>query len=1092
MNLGSSNSLKLLLTTVAVAVVAIALHPFHARGESAGKDNGSFDTEIIALRANGDYAAALELAQDKRAKFQEKGAELSIELADLDRLVATLQTILALPDSSRAAMARADSLMAAYDELHRDAQFEAAMAAAETALDIQTTYLGSDHYEVGLSMSRLAFAKHNLGDLAGAELIYAEALSIQRNSLGESHPDIAQTLNWMGVLFLRQGKYEQSGPLLHEALEMRRQFIDLSPGIANNLNDIGHLFWLQGNHIDAERIYKEAIEAWRQMGIDSELGYATSLDNLGVLYATQGRYAEAGPLYREALAWRRANLREDHPDVAVSLNNLGSLNLIMGDYAAAEPLFREALAIKRRTLPAGHQSLGLGLSNLAAILFKQGEVEEAEILFEEALTMFKNTLPAGHPYIALVLSNLATIASDQGHYARAESLQTEALSIYRGVGDGKNESVATVLNNIAKVKIEMGDYSGAETCLRDALEIYEHQFGGIHPNVADCRSNLGAFLNRRERRDEAEAELRRALAIYDELILDSSPSAVTSMSLLGSIRFQSGDVDAAVEILESACESFEVARRRVSVGGLGRASYLASESPYPRLAIAYLEQGDFLSAWVAVERDNGRSLLDILAKSSVRNLTDDEKAEERLLDRGLKQLEDAFVALAKDTTETGAAKRDSVRTVLLEAQSRWSQFQKQIADEYPIAEGQSYALTTIQSKLDEGCAILGWLDAEGSQFAYVIPDQGPVVWEELPTVQIDSLIHTYLTTVRINRLDSIDQHRLGQEIYNARIAPLEQHLSGVRRLIVIPSGPMLGIPIAALSDRNGQYVLDKWEVSYTSSATVFTWLVKKPKSSGAPSLFVLGDPPFNEQQARAMVTDEKPQELAADQTRSADSDATADGDPTEGLAPLSGSRKEVQDISKLFETSEVLLGEDASETNVVARATQDGYSDFRYLHFATHAIIDNKRAERSCLVLSQVDLPDPLESVIAGERLMDGRLTVDEVIRDWQLDADLVTLSACETALGREVRGEGYIGFAHAFFHAGARSVVVSLWKVDDRATRRLMVRFYENMLERGMTRSASLREAKRWLRDLEGRGGVTPFSHPSYWSGFILIGDPD
>jgi CHAT domain-containing protein len=117
---------------------------------------------------------------------------------------------------------------------------------------------------------------------------------------------------------------------------------------------------------------------------------------------------------------------------------------------------------------------------------------------------------------------------------------------------------------------------------------------------------------------------------------------------------------------------------------------------------------------------------------------------------------------------------------------------------------------------------------------------------------------------------------------------------------------------------------------------------------------------------------------------------------------------------------------------------------------------------------------------------------MDEVLREWRLDANLVTLSACETALGREVRGEGYIGFAHAFFRAGTRSVVVSLWQVDDRATSRLMVRFYENMLERGMSRSAALGEAKRWLRDLEGRGGIRPFSHPSFWSGFILMGDPD
>ncbi len=316
-------------------------------------------------------------------------------------------------------------------------------------------------------------------------------------------------------------------------------------------------------------------------------------------------------------------------------------------------------------------------------------------------------------------------------------------------------------------------------------------------------------------------------------------------------------------------------------------------------------------------------------------------------------------------------------------------------------------------------------------------------------------------------------------------------MAGVNRIIVVPSGPMLGIPLEALPTSSGQYVVDKWEVAYTPSATIWAWLGEKPKRAGSPSLFAVGDPTFDGGEGRAVADVKRTGEPRLSGEQSDHPGSSDYRSVLGGLAPLGGTRKEVADISKLFETSAVLVGEDASETNLVARAKRDGYADYRFIHFATHAIVDDKKAERSFLVLSQIDLPDPLDAVIAGERVIDGRLTMEEVLREWHLDADLVTLSACETGLGRKFRGEGYVGFAHAFFQAGTRSALVSLWRVDDRATRRLMVRFYENMLGRGMTRSASLRDAKMWLRDLEGRGGVKPFSHPAYWSGFILMGDP-
>jgi CHAT domain-containing protein len=239
----------------------------------------------------------------------------------------------------------------------------------------------------------------------------------------------------------------------------------------------------------------------------------------------------------------------------------------------------------------------------------------------------------------------------------------------------------------------------------------------------------------------------------------------------------------------------------------------------------------------------------------------------------------------------------------------------------------------------------------------------------------------------------------------------------------------------------------------------------------------------------------------------------------------------VQRIKKLFDRGDLLARSDASEQHVEELRRAGKLTGYRYLHFATHGQGENDRAFESFLVLAQDKLPR-FEGK-PGVKLYDGELSAGEVLRDWALDADLVTLSACESAFGKSGRGEGMLGFTHAFLLAGARTVCLSLWKVDDKATMILMVRFYENLLGKRaglagpMPKASALREAKEWLRNLTadevlalsvgmrkgisrgtgetpppelqaetvapaGNLKVKPYADPRYWAAFILVGDPD
>ena len=255
------------------------------------------------------------------------------------------------------------------------------------------------------------------------------------------------------------------------------------------------------------------------------------------------------------------------------------------------------------------------------------------------------------------------------------------------------------------------------------------------------------------------------------------------------------------------------------------------------------------------------------------------------------------------------------------------------------------------------------------------------------------------------------------------------------------------------------------------------------------------------------------------------------------FAPLPGTLYEVETLARLFKADDrpvhVLLGTDASESEFYRLAASGELGRFGFIHLATHGVIDEAIPTRSAVILTQTGLPDPLEQALNNKPVYDGRLLVREIQHDWELKAELVTLSACETALGRNEGGEGFVGFTQALLMSGARSVCLSLWKVDDTATALLMQRFYANLLGRRpglkapLPKAEALREAKAWLRGLRrsevlavtaalsggverGKGtkarqpsGLTaaipaggdndrPYDPPHFWAAFVLAGDPD
>ena len=1015
-----------------------------AEGPQSSDVREALVDSIGSLRRACDFQSALEAGRELLRLSRVDSLAPAYEVDDAERLVETLILAVALPAERQRALARADSLEYESEQLWQAGRFADGVALLERELLIRRDVLGHEHCEVATTLNNLAAMKASLGDHDGAQALYSESLDLKRSILGVDHPEVALAVNNAASLKYSLGNYAAAEDLFREAL-----------GMLTNI-----------------------------YGEDDPFTTAAQLNLAGVMSA-RGDYDGAEPLYRKALSSRLRVLGRNHPQVAAAMNSLAGALKARGDYVAAEPLYREALAIRRRELGASHPAVAQSLNNLAGFLYAQGRYGEAEPLFREALELRKAALGERHPQVAQGLNNLAAVLYAQEDYAAAESLYEEALEMRRELLGDEHPSVLLSLYNLGVLQKAKGDYDEALATLSEAYRKRCDVLGEEHPDTATNLYNLAETTYLTGDCAGADTLYRRSLAVRRASLGPTHPNVVATLRRLGIALKACGDYLGAESALEQACRAYDAARLRAGTGA-SRATF--AESPYADLAQARLELGKTGEAWPPAEKALARTLTDLIAASSARHLTEHEVAKEDSLSARLADCERELAvrrraADAEPCAESSSAVQEA-RTALLEAESAWSEFQKEMSERYGVSEGGAVDLGEVQAGLSDDACIVGWVDAEVGpdvydSWGYVVRSVGPVFWARLgrsgeggePSIldqfklYLDSLSDEGSTALGL-RVDAAD-------LWAKRFAPLVPALDGARDLCLVASGASIGVPLETLVDEGGALLGERYSVSYVPSSTVHAWLTDGAhRGNVVGGALLLGDPPF------------------------------------EGLLPqLPGTRDEVSALAGVVHEPIVLVGPDASEESLVRFAETGRMQEMSLLHLATHAHVDDRVPGRSALVLSQAGLPDPVEAVASGDRVYDGFLTAREIVREWHLRADLVTLSACQTALGREVGGEGYLGLAHAFMQAGARSLLVSLWKVEDEATALLMRRFYENLrmaggeagrgaVRRGgrgardVDKADALREAKLWLRDYVDETGRRPYGHPFFWSAFVLLGD--
>jgi CHAT domain-containing protein/Flp pilus assembly protein TadD len=912
---------------------------------------------------------------------------------------------------------------------------------------------------------------------------------------------------------LKQGTVEEkrkSVEKYHEALELYRRAGDRSRE-AYILNKIGWAHIYLGEMRKALEKYNEALSFSRAVGDRRE--EASALNGIGVVYWQLGEMRKTLEKYNEALQLSQAagDLRRE----AAILNNIGVIHWILGETQKAWEKYNEALPVSRAV---GDRSREANiLSNIGLLHELLGEKRKALETYSEALLIFQTLDERNHQ--ATMLNAIGVVYRSLGETRKALEKYNEALPLSRAAGNLNTET--RVLSNIGEVYVSLGETRKALEKYNEALPL--SRAAGDRRYEADVLNGIGKVY-------QSLGETQKALEKYNEALAhrraagDRNGEAATLLAI-ARVEQTRGALTQADQTIEQAIgivESLRAGNREDH-----RASYLASRREYYESYIDILAErhrqnqtaGFDATAFAVSERSRARSLLELLTESraDIRQGVDSSLLErERSLRQLLQEKAAAQFALLnrKHTPAEAEAAAKDIDSITADYEELRAQI-RAVAPRYAaLTQPQPLGLAEIQRQvLDPDTLLLEYSLGDNASHLFVV-SKTSITWHQLPKrAEIEAAarrVYELLTAPPPQPGDTEAKYRArvkeARESYWTKAAGLSRMLLGPvasqldkKRLAIVADGALQYIPFAALpapspvndearnSGAEPQPLFVEHEIVSLPSASTLATLRRETagRKPAEKSLAVLADPVFTDDDTRVRrdVGKAGPKE----KTKSADSEKidiaflqmSRSGRETgvigaEGaFGRLLSTRREAAAISALVPERERMQALDFEASRTTALRPELG--EYRIVHFAAHGMLNNIHPELSGIVLSLVDE--------AGQQ-QDGFLRLQDIY-NLKLPAELVVLSACQTGLGKEIKGEGLVGLTRGFMYAGAPRVVASLWKVDDRATSELMKRFYQGMLgPEALGPAGALRQAQLSLwKQKQWRA-------PYYWAAFVLQGE--
>lgn len=955
-----------------------------------------------------------------------------------------------------------------------------------------------------------------LGEYTNAREAYSKALTIRRQ-LDEPRA-LAGVLANLSFVMLYQAKAETD---FQQILQFSNEALDLSRKLGDKLIEaqaldiIGKVSYKRGQPVAALEYFERALELLRDMPAQS-VEAQVRLD-IGAVHSDWGDLKKALESYERSLSlWETL---KQPAGLAGALSNIGRIYTLMGEREKALEHQLKAYALLRRIGDLFGQAKTL--NNLGYVYEVLGEKELALDCYQQALQLYQDprlNLPGGQ---GLTMQYIGSLYESLGETRKAQEQYERYLAIARSLKSEMME--ADALNRLGVLFFTAGRTQEALDQYQRALPSYrkaENRRGQAY-----VLNNIGNLFDVTGKKQEALDYYKQALPLL-HLAQDREAEAQTLFYIARAER-DSGNIQEARARIESALSIIEALRSNVGTPDL-RASYFASVHQHYDLYIDLLmllhkehpAEGFDATALSVNERARARSLLEMLGKANIEvKGVDDPALAERA--RDLRQM---LATKATQQMQLLSSARGEERAAMLEKDIRalsmqYDELEVQIKAQNPqyaaLAQPQTLNLQEIQQQvLDKDTILLEFSLGEERSYLWAVTPK-TLSSQELPgREEIEKAARNLYECLIARQTLQKQPSRLHREIvakadaeYTQRAQALSDMLLGkisqqlgTHRLLIVADGVLQLIPFEALPLPGGSGLenraaqtnsalasgepvplLTEHEIVTipSASALVASRRETRPQRATGKTVAVLADPVFEKDDPRLLLAQGRgPRQAIANRegaSRSGLTRALRDFDGAQGdvgITRLLATKHEAEAIMAIAPAGTALMATDFKANRATAMSPE--LKQYRILHFATHGLLNSKHPELSGIILSLLD---------ERGNPSDGFLRLQDIY-NLRLPVDLVVLSACNTGLGKDVKGEGLIGLTRGFMYAGAARVVASLWKVDDEATAELMSRFYQKMFKDGLPPSAALRAAqldiwkqKRWRM-------------PYYWASFVLHGE--
>ncbi len=968
-------------------------------------------------------------------------------------------------------------------------------------IDLNKSLYGEKHKEYTESLNNLGQLYISMELYQNAEKLYLDVAEIRRNTLGKNDIDYAAANNNLGYLYRKMSKYLLSEKYYKKALDIYESNVGKKHGsyVATLVNLAG-LYREMGRFVDSESRYKKAQDIYKETIGEDNIDYAGLLNNISLFYTELGKYDLAEDAYKNSLNVTEKVLGLEHPDYATTLNNLASLYKTMGRYEEAEGIYIRSSNIRKKVMGENNFDYATSLNNIGALYEIMGRYRDAEVFYQDALSIIKQIFGTKHPTYANQLNNLAGLYEITKEYDQAERLYTEALTIQSEVLGEKHPDYVLTLNNLALLQQKTGNFEKAEELYKKNISKTKVSYGVKHPNYATSLSNLAGLYETQARYKEAEGLYVQSLQIRKEAFGDKHPSygvtlinlgrlyaalfnyakadsmwnKATSMNLYQIQKYfpsmsekEKGEFYATIRENFEQFNSYALLRYKRDPTILGKMynNQLATKALLLN-ASNKLRQSIFASGDTVLIHDFKTWLNQKEFLSKVYAMPKEDIISQRINI-------DSLERLTNNSERLLSQKSDLFKTANSNQFYTWQDVKKQLKPNEVAME----IIRFPKFKFDSS-----GIYTDSVFYAALVVKPTSINSPELVLMREGYVMETKLLKYYRN---AIKQQTINEYCYKYFWRDLGIALKGFKKVYISVDGAYNQLNINTLQNLQTQgYVFDEIEVQIVSNTKDL--ITHKSLPNPEKSIMLCGNPDF------MMQPKTKKSEAGYDEDNKEEI-------YTPTLAALPGTETEVKEIDKLTNsngwTSKMYVGGQVTEERIKKMAST------KVVHIATHGFFENDKASKqkglktggvaenpllkSGLMLSGSDITvqNKKKGIILHNKNKeeDGILTAYEAMNLSLENTDLVILSACETGLGEVKNGEGVYGLQRSFQVAGAKSIVNSLWTVNDQTTMLLMTSFYKEWIRTG-DRKTAFRTAQSTVRK--------QFPHPYYWGAFVMIGD--